>query len=67
MAYSKQKNLFDKDFDFWIKNFETNHHTKAKNMNPSQFKRSADESQQGRIKKQRVDVEGNPFQDDFLL
>ena len=36
-------------------------------MNPSQFKRSADESQQGRIKKQRVDVEGNPFQDDFLL
>jgi len=26
-------------------------------MNPSQFKRSADESHQGRIKKQRVDVE----------
>ena len=40
---------------------ETYHQTKAKNMNSSQFKRSADELQQGKIKKQRVDVEGNPF------
>ena len=30
-------------------------------MNPSQFKRSADELQQEGIKKQRVDAEGNPF------
>ena len=30
-------------------------------MNPSQFKRSAEELQQGKIKKQRVDVEGNLF------
>ena len=30
-------------------------------MNPSQFKRPVDELQQERIKKQRFNVEGNPF------
>ena len=30
-------------------------------MNSSQFKRPVDELQQERIKKQRFDVEGNPF------
>ena len=46
---------------FELRILETNHPTQATNMNASQFKRPVDELQQERMKKQRFNVEGNPF------
>ena len=52
---------YHKDFDFGIKNFGNKPSYQRKNMNSSQFKRPVDELQQERIKKQRFDLQGNPF------